>query len=685
MLYVFRCSETAGGGHVARCVVLAEALHEQGHRCVFWANSPGMPAIGKAGFQCISAPMLPGAVVVVDDYLADHDDPCKWRKAGAARVFVLDDHHLAPSEAIRYDRVLRQRPSSALIDPRFSAAARAPPPEPNIVVTFGQTDPTNTTETVLRALSESGCACTVHALIGATNTRFGPGVPVALLESGQLEVHRDTADILSWLPQATLCIGAGGVTALECAAVGVPQILIKTHPAQSRNIAALTAIGAAVEGAELAALGAQVEALLTDDAARAAMSAAGPLLVDGTGPSRLAHECDLAANRPSLAVHGGAPCLASPMAYGGSTVGPEDATAVLAVLQQGQLLTTGPRVAAFETTLTKFTGAAFSVAVSNGTAALHCATIAAGLGPGDEAVVATMSFVATANCVAYTGAAPVFADVDPNTLNVTVATVEAQLGPKTKAVIVVDFAGQPPADIAAIRTLCDERGLLLIEDASHALGAASGVADLTTYSFHAVKNITCGEGGAVAGTDTARWHSKLKQARNHGISAEWGVRRLHHYDVTSLGHNYRLTDLQCALGMAQLARLPQWADARRHLADHYEIRLAGMRNHVRPLRQHGSTHAWHIYVVRLQLDALLVDRDAVFEMLQAENVMCNVHYRPIHLQPLYATHTEACPAAEAAYLELLTLPLYPTMTTREVDGVVNALAHVLDHVAAPVL
>ena len=249
----------------------------------------------------------------------------------------------------------------------------------------------------------------------------------------------------------------------------------------------------------------------------------------------------------------------------------------------------------------------------------------------------------------------------------------------------VDFAGQPPGDMPAIRALCDERGLVLIEDASHALGAASGHADLTTYSFHPVKNITCGEGGAVAGADAARWHTKLKQARNHGISAEWGARRLHYYDVTTLGYNYRLTDLQCALGTAQLARLPRWAEHRRQLADHYEVRLAGLRRHVRPLRQSGAQHAWHIYVVRLQLEHLLVDRDAVFAALQAENVRCNVHYRPIHMQPLYADHTEPCPEAEAVYAELLTLPLHPSMTVRDVDAVVDALAHVLGHFAAPVL
>jgi perosamine synthetase len=662
---------------MVRSVVLAQALQERGHECTFWTAESPPAAVAAAGLLISPAPTLAGAVVVVDDYLADHTAPRAWRAAGAAKVFTFDDHHLASAEAICYDRVLRQRLSSALIDPRFAVTARVLPTEPNIVVTFGQTDPTGCTESVLSALSESGCTCTVHALVGGFNTRFGANVPAALLESGQLEVHRGPTDILPWLARATLCIGAGGVTALECAALGVPQVLVATHPTQSGTIEGLVATASAA--------GPQAVVLVETAAARAAMAVAGPLLVDGTGPARLALECELATKLPPLALHSGQPKLRAPLSYGRPTIEPADAAAVCAVLQAGELLTTGPRVAAFEAALAAHTGDSFVVAVSSGTAALHCATIAAGIGPGDEVVVATLSFVATANCVAYTGATPVFADVDPHTLNVTAATVSARVGPATKAVVVVDFAGQPPIEMPAIRRLCDERGLVLIEDAAHALGAASWLADLTTYSFHAVKNITCGEGGAIAGADKVQWDQKLRRARNHGISAEWGSRRLHYYDVTTLGYNYRLTDLQCALGMAQLARLPTWAEHRRQLADCYEMRLAGLRKHVRPLRQSSDQHAWHIYVVRLQLPSLLVDRDAIFEALCAENVLCNVHYRPIHMQPLYMDHTELCPNAEAVYRELLTLPLYPEMKVCDVDAVVNALAHVIGHFVAPVI
>jgi perosamine synthetase len=362
--------------------------------------------------------------------------------------------------------------------------------------------------------------------------------------------------------------------------------------------------------------------------------------------------------------------------YGRQSVDESDIEAVVAVLRS-DWLTTGPLVERFERAVADFVGAAEGVAVSSGTAALHGAMHAIGIGPGDEVIVPPMTFAATANAVLYLGGTPVFADVDADTLLIDPARVEEKIGPRTRAVIAVDYAGQP-ADYGALREICRRRGLILVADACHALGAADAgrpcgsLADLSAFSFHPVKPITTGEGGMVV-TDNPEWAERLRSFRNHGISGDHRQRQEQgtwYYEMTELGCNYRLTDIQCALGLNQLARLPKWIARRRELAALYDRAFAG--TVVQPLAvRAGAEHGYHLYVVRVP------ERDRVFAELRAAGIGANVHYIPVHLHPYYrrrfGTGEGLCPVAEAAYGRILTLPLYPAMNCLDVSRIVDSV------------
>lgn len=347
--------------------------------------------------------------------------------------------------------------------------------------------------------------------------------------------------------------------------------------------------------------------------------------------------------------------------YGRQWLDADDEQEVLAALRSGWL-TTGPRVEEFERSVTSFTGAVHGVAVSSGTAALHTAMFALGIGPGDEVVVPPMTFAATANAVLYMGGTPVFADVDPATLLLDPAAAEARITPRTKAIVGVDYAGQP-CDWDALRAVADRHGLALVADGCHALGAEDrgrkvGVlADMTVFSFHPVKHVATGEGGMVV-TDDAALAARCRLFRNHGITTDHRQRVESggwFYEMTELGYNYRITDIQCALGVSQMRKLPAFLARRREIAARYDAAFA--QGPVRPLdKRPESLHAYHLYVVRV------AERDRVFRELRAAGVGVNVHYIPVHLHPYYrktlGTGPGLCPVAEAAYADILSLPMW---------------------------
>ena len=392
-----------------------------------------------------------------------------------------------------------------------------------------------------------------------------------------------------------------------------------------------------------------------------------------------------------LAIDGGVPVRPTMLPYGRQTIELEDEVAVLEVLRSGWL-TTGPEVERFEDAFAERMGARHAVAVANGTAALHAALAAAEVGPGDEVLVPSLTFAASANAAVYLGAVPIFVDVDPDTFLVDPVAVERRLTPRTRAIVAVDFAGQP-ADYRTIgkaltRARSDQR-VMVVADAAHALGAVSNgrpvgtVADLTTFSLHPVKQITSAEGGVVT-TDDEETARRLRQFRNHGISRDFRAREAAatwEYDITSLGYNYRLSDLQCGLARAQLGRLDGWLARRHEIALRYDSAFADVAE-VRPLvTRPGVVHAHHLYVVRLDTAALGADRRTIFRALRAENIGVNVHYRPVHLHPYYrerfGTGEGDCPHAEAAYHEILTLPLFHGMTDDDLEDVIAAVHKVL--------
>lgn len=388
------------------------------------------------------------------------------------------------------------------------------------------------------------------------------------------------------------------------------------------------------------------------------------------------------------ALEGGIPVRDRYLPYGRQWIDEDDVQAVTDVLRS-DWLTTGPTVEAFEERFAAYVDAWFAVAVSNGTSALHAAAFAAGIGPGDEVITTPMTFAASANCILYMGARPVFADVLPDTLNIDPARVEALISPKTRALVVVDHTGLP-CDLAELQDIARRHNLVLIEDAAHALGATYRGAkigtqgDLTTFSLHPVKHITTGEGGVIT-TDNPESARRVKAFRNHGITSSARERETQgawFYEMVSLGYNYRLTDLQCALGLSQMARLDGFLVRRREIAEQYARELADLPVTL-PARLPDRESAWHLYVVRLDLKALRVDRKTAFAALRAENIGVNVHYIPVYWHPYYRDMLGyargLCPVAEAEYDRLLSLPMFPKMADRDVSDVVEALHKVLTY------
>jgi len=390
---------------------------------------------------------------------------------------------------------------------------------------------------------------------------------------------------------------------------------------------------------------------------------------------------------PSLAIHGGAPVRDTPLPYARQSITDEDIAAVTAALKS-DWLTTGPLVAEYETAVAQRVGAKEAVAVSSGTAALHTAFAALGIGAGDEVILPTLTFAATASTVIFQGARPVFADVDPATLLVDPASVEARITPATRAIVSVDYAGQP-CDYGQLSELAERKGLAIVDDACHALGASyrgepiGSITDATAFSTHSVKHIATGEGGVVT-TDRSDLASRMRRFRNHGITLdhrERANRGSWHYEIRELGYNYRLTDIQCALGLSQLQKLDLFIERRRAIAARYNKAFKGNET-LSPLELAPlSDHVYHLYVVRLNRKRLESDRSDLFAALRAEGIGVNVHYIPVHLQPYYqkefGTGPGDCPEAERAYQEILTLPMFPAMRDSDVDDVVNALSKVI--------
>jgi perosamine synthetase len=389
----------------------------------------------------------------------------------------------------------------------------------------------------------------------------------------------------------------------------------------------------------------------------------------------------------TLAINGGSPVRSTFLPYGRQAIDDADIEAVVEVLRS-DWLTTGPKVSEFEEAFAARVGAAHAVSFSSGTAALHAAAFATGLKPGDEAITTPLTFAATANSVLYQGATPVFADVSRDTLNLDPGLVERKISSKTRAILPVDYAGHP-ADLTPIVEMARRRGLIVIEDACHALGAeyagqrVGGIADMTVFSFHPVKHITTGEGGMVA-TNNPHFAETLGRFRNHGISSDARQRQSAgqwHYEMVLLGFNYRLPDIVCALGIQQLKKLDANLARRREIATRYMAALRGIPGVIPPAVRSDVNPAWHLYPIRLDLEKLTCGRAEVFRALRGENIGVNVHYIPVHLHPYYRERFGykggEFPVAEDAYGRLISLPMFHGMLDEDVRDVIEAVKKVV--------
>lgn len=373
--------------------------------------------------------------------------------------------------------------------------------------------------------------------------------------------------------------------------------------------------------------------------------------------------------------------------YGKQYIDESDLKAVSDVLQS-DYLTTGPQVVAFEDKLCQVTGATHAVAVSNGTAALHAACYAAGIEAGDEVITTPITFAASANCILYCGGTPVFADIDPETWNIDPNEIRKKITAKTKAVIAVDFTGQVVA-IDEIRAICDEHHLTFIEDAAHSIGSkyknipVGNLADLTTFSFHPVKTITCGEGGAVLTNDEALY-KKVSLFRSHAITRDRNELTQNLYpgynEQVALGYNYRLTDIQAALGSSQLSKLDQFVIRRKEIVKMYNDAFAEMPEIIVQKEINESDSAKHLYVIRLNSKKTTLKRSEMMQILDSYNIGTQVHYIPVYYHPYYQKlgyQKGICPIAEALFEEIISIPLYYTMTDDDIAYVIETIGQIL--------
>ena len=393
----------------------------------------------------------------------------------------------------------------------------------------------------------------------------------------------------------------------------------------------------------------------------------------------------------TLAIKGGKPVRENKIYYGRQWIDEDDIKAVSDVLR-GDYITCGPHVVSLENKLCEYTGAKHASVVSNGTAALHCACLAAGVKEGDEVITTPLTFAASANCAIYCGARPVFADVDMKTYNIDPESIKARITDKTKAVVAVDFTGQA-VKVEEIKKICHDNGLVFIEDAAHSIGTkyngkqVGTLADMTTFSFHPVKTVTGGEGGAIL-TNNDEYHTKLVLAHTHGITHDESLMEEAphegpwYYEQISMGFNYRLTDFQAALIESQLTKLDKFAARRKEIVARYNEAFKDVPGIIIQEEIPESDTCRHLYIIRLDFDVLKCTRRDFFDAMSAENVQCQVHYVPVYYFPFYkhlGYEKGLCPNAEKIYEGIMSIPLYPKMTDDDVSDVIEAVRKVADY------
>ncbi len=391
-----------------------------------------------------------------------------------------------------------------------------------------------------------------------------------------------------------------------------------------------------------------------------------------------------------LAINGGKIQFEEKIGYGHQYIDDSDINAVVEVLKS-DFLTCGPKINEAEEKLCEITGAKYAVLLANGTAALHAAIFAAGIGSGDEVITTPITFAASANSILYNGGTVVFADINPDTYNIDPESIKAHITDRTRAVVAVDFTGQV-VEIDKIRKICDQYNLILIEDAAHSLGSkynsepVGSLADMTTFSFHPVKTCTCGEGGAVT-TNDEELYKRLLLFRTHGITRDkvlienqsegnW------YYEMIALGYNYRITDMQAALLSSQLNKLDAFAARRKELVRRYDETFLKIPEITVQKEIEEADTVRHLYIIQLNLEKLLCDRKMFYDAMQAEGIGVNVHYIPIYHFPYYRSRGYSqtdCPNAERLYERIISIPLYYAMTNEQQDKIIEVVESIIEY------
>jgi perosamine synthetase len=388
----------------------------------------------------------------------------------------------------------------------------------------------------------------------------------------------------------------------------------------------------------------------------------------------------------TLAIEGGKPIRKKFIPYGTHYIDSKDIRAVKKVLKS-KFITQGPTVEKFEEEIRRVTGAKYAVAISNGTAALHAACFVAGIQPGDEVITTPITFSASSNSILYCGGTPVFVDIDINTWNINPNLIEAKITPKTKAILVVDFTGQS-VDLDPIKKICDDNNLILIQDSAHSFGTkydsinVGSISDLTTFSFHPVKTITTGEGGAIT-TNNEEYYKKLLLFRAHGIDKNKNTNEYNgFYDQIYLGYNYRLTDFQAALGISQIKKLNKFIAKRNKIISIYNKEFSKEESLILQKEIEKSETSRHIYIIRLDLKKLNANRNEIYKALNAENIGLQVHYKPVYMHKFYRENgynNQMCNNAEEIYNSIITIPLFYSMTKSDIKSVVNGVKKVIKY------
>lgn len=374
--------------------------------------------------------------------------------------------------------------------------------------------------------------------------------------------------------------------------------------------------------------------------------------------------------------------------YGHQWIDDNDIKAVTSVLKN-DWISQGPKVAEFEKLIASYCRVKYSVAFSSGTAALHAATFASGISYGDEVITTPITFAADGNCVLYNEGKVKFVDIKEDTYNIDSQKIRAKISSKTKAIISVDFAGQP-CDIDEIKRICEKNNIVFIEDAAHSIGAEyktkriGGLADLTIFSFHPVKTITTGEGGMVL-TNNIEYYKKLKTFRTHGITKDTKELKKNegdwYYEMQFLGYNYRITDIQCALGISQFSKLENFVARRREIAMRYNDLFKNVSEITTPYEKPDVKSAYHLYVIKLNLDRLRVNRKKIFDALREKKIGVHVHYIPVHLHPFYQENFQYkkgdFPISEDYYNRALTLPIFPKMSEQDINFVASNVKKII--------